>query len=121
MKRRDFLQCRSSGEQQIVNLSCQRLYMGYNDARSQPGNGAEMSSNDEDWWSGEPPLAVESKKVGQLFAELMEEIAAADVLVIEDREWLQDKDFSKQVMQILKEFHALGGEVRYSTKDRTEI
>jgi len=116
MNRRDFLSLRSSEGQQIVMLSCQRLYMGYNDARSQLGCArADQSCNDEDWWSGEPPLAVGSQPVEQLFAELKEEIVRADVLVLEDREWMQDEDFSYQVKQLLIQFRAHGGEVRYST------
>ena len=118
MKRRDFFRLRSSGHRQIMMLSCQHLYMGYNDARSQLGNvDSDLSSNDEDWWSGEPPLAVESLQVEQLFTELKEQIAQADVLILEHREWLQDDEFSRLVNELLSQFRADGGELRYSTKD----
>lgn len=123
MNRRDFLQFRSTGGQQIMLLSCQRLYIGYTDARSQPGSAAsdlsheDKSSGEQEWWNGEPPLAVEAPPVEQLFAELREEIIGADVLVLEDREWMQDGAFSRHVQQLLQQFRTHGGEVRYATRD----
>jgi hypothetical protein len=88
VKRRDFLRLRSNGGQTIMLLSCHRLYVHYNDARSE-----------------------------QLFGELRQEVEHADVLVLEDREWLQDDKFSIQVEQLLAACRAQGGEIRYSTKD----
>ena len=103
-------------------LSCQRLYMGYNNARSQLGNATtEPSSSDEEWRSGEPPLSVESQQVEQLFSELREEAVGADVLVLEDREWMQDSEFSEHVKRLLREFLAHGGEVRYSTNNSKKL
>ena len=117
MKRRDFLRFRSSGELQVINLSCEHLYIAYNDARSCFGNVAdELSSSDVDWWSGEPPLAVESQQVDQLFTGLGADLTGADVLILEDREWLQDQHFAIQVERLLSEFRAQGGEVRYATE-----
>jgi len=99
-------------------LSCQRLFVGYHDARNQMAYaGSSQSCSDEDWWSGEPPLAMEAQGVSQLFTELKEEIEQADVLVLEDREWMQDEDFSIQLKQLLDQFRAHGGEVRYSTRN----
>lgn len=118
MKRRDFLRLRSSGGQTIMMLSCHRLYVHYNDARSAMNNlGSEYCSDAEDWWSGEPPLSVETRPVEQLFGELRQEVEHADVLVLEDREWLQDDRFSSQVEQLLAACRAQGGEIRYSTKN----
>ena len=99
-------------------LSCQQLYVQYNAAHAAI-NTAEtgQSSHAEDWWGGEPPLSVESPLIDQLFGELRAKVEQADVLVLEDREWLQDDRFSNQIDQLLAACRARGGEIRYSTRD----
>ena len=121
MNRRQFFTMRSSGGQQIMTLSCQRLYMAYAGARNQPGTLAtDQSSNDGDWWSGEPPLEVAALPVKQLFGDLEKETARADVLVLTGREWMQEDDFSCFVAMLLEKFRIQGGEIRYSTCEQNE-
>lgn len=119
MNRRDFFTLRSSDGQQIMRLSCQRLYTKFSDARSWLARtgleSAEATAgDDENWWEGEPPLEVEALSEEQLFAELRKQVVLADVLVLENREWIQDEEFSRRIRELLDQFRAGGGEVRYS-------
>ena len=121
MKRRDFLTLRSKGGQQLIMLSCQRLYMTYNNTLSQPQHAAsELPANDEDWWTEEPPLSVASTAVERLFTDLARELEQADVLILEDREWLQEREFVKQVERLLAGFRARGGEIRYPIQESVQ-
>ncbi len=114
MKRRDFLRFRSSGGQRIVYLSCQRLYMNLCDVRT--GREAAVAAMDagteDEWWTGEPPAVVESGSVEQLWNDVAAEIEAADVLVLEAREWLQGNELSARLEQLLSTYRETGGEVR---------
>jgi len=116
MKRRDFLRFRSDGGQRIVVLSCQRLYMCYNDCRHMDSN-EEIPLDGSDWWSGEPPMAVESVSPQQLFADIAAEIATADVLVLDERDWMSDREFADHMNRLLTDWRAQGGELRYAMRN----
>lgn len=130
MKRRDFLHCRSSGGQRIVTLSCQQLFIQFTDSQSLPGDrltGSALSepdpvAQDAAWWSGEPPLAVTTPSVDELFVAIGNELQGADVLVLQEREWLRDTQFADRVKGLLARFRHQGGEVRYWTgKSETAV
>ena len=93
MNRRDFLTLRTRGEQRIVELSCERLYMRYADARSGVGRwdppppiGATQQA-----WEGEPPTQIRTPTTRDLFETLERELARADVLTVLDSERVQVK------------------------------
>lgn len=130
MKRRDFLHCRSSGGQRIVTLSCQQLFMQFTDSQSLTGDrlaGSALSepvltAQDAAWWSGEPPLAVTTPTADELFVAIGNELQGADVLVLQEREWLRDTQFADRVKGLLARFRHQGGEVRYWTgKSETAV
>lgn len=116
MNRRDFLRFQSAGSQQIATLSCERLYMCYADSSARHEGKTGQQPEDEDWWACEPPLQVGKLSVEQLFQEIGREIVDVDILVLKDREWLQDDEFGQHVEQLLGSFRARNREVRYSTK-----
>ncbi|MCB1671127.1 MAG: hypothetical protein R3F41_07260 [Gammaproteobacteria bacterium] len=121
MKRRDFLKLRSSGGQRIVTLSCERLYMAVADCRA--GAAAETACNDEGgaWWAAEPPRQVNQYSVAQLFDELGRELGDADVLVLEDRDWLQGDEFVHEVENLLAAVRRQRGEIRYAITDSGRV
>jgi hypothetical protein len=122
MKRRDFLRLQSAGSQQIATLSCERLFMCYADSSVRQEGRAGLLPEGEDWWACEPPRQVDRLSVEQLFHEIGQEIAGADVLVLKDREWLQDDEFGRHVEQLLGNFRAQNREIRYSTiNSRTAV
>jgi len=128
MNRRDFLCLRSEGGQRIVTLSCERLFMHYSNSfpvpepppqellGAMPGKlPAANSPAGEDWWAGEPPLEIAATTEEELFLNLGNDLADADVLVLQEREWLQGDRFSGRVKGLLARFRQQGGEVRYWT------
>ena len=87
MNRRDFLLLKTRGQERVLELSCERLYMRYTDAKSgalRPSGG----SGDPESWEGEPPLEMVTPTTDDLLRELDEELASADVLHVLDRDWL---------------------------------
>lgn len=131
MKRRDFLHCRSTGGQRIVTLSCQQLFMQFAHSQSlsgdrqtghAPSEPGRVMEEDAAWWSGEPPLAVTTPSADELFVAIGNELQGADVLVLQEREWLRDTQFADRVKGLLARFRHQGGEVRYWTgKSETAV
>ena len=62
MNRRDFLFFRTESNAQLAELSCENLYMHYQDLCSgfnqAPAEAGTL--NDTEWWAGEPPLQIGS-------------------------------------------------------------
>lgn len=96
-----------------MELSCERLYMRWADARSRAGNvgvtAGMMESSDS--WDGEPPTEIVTESAGKIWAELQYGLTASDVVVVTGREWLADRDFGREVESHLTVFRAGGGRV----------
>ncbi len=108
MDRRDFLLLRSRGTERVLDLSCERLYMQWADARS--GAGAlEDPAAPDDWMEGEPPTDIRTVSPAELFEELDRALVDADVLRVLDREWLSDAVFASEVTRRIATFEAGGG------------
>jgi hypothetical protein len=87
MRRRDFLLVKSPGEG-TVELSCERLYMRYVDARA---SGTEA----------------------ELFAWVELQLREAAELRLRDPEWLEEADLKRGLVQALAVFRARGGRVHW--------
>ena len=113
MNRRDFLRLTVKGKERTLELSCERLYMQWVDARS--GLGAKTSADDAERaaavWGGEPPLDVIVPTPEQLFAELEERLAGVQVLRVTGREWLASGAFRREVESRMEAFRRRGGRV----------
>ncbi len=75
MNRRDFLSLSTKDSKRIVELSCERLYMRYVDARAgigRPGQSQPVDTNARPW-EGEPPIENETPTTRELFAALERE------------------------------------------------
>jgi hypothetical protein len=106
MKRRDFLMFRTDGRTKTVELSCERLYMQYVDARRT----AEPDADDAAV-NGEPPARFERRSVRQLFDDLAHDLRDADLLRVTHAEWLAEEDFRREVTALVEVVRARGGRV----------
>ncbi|HJN43528.1 MAG: hypothetical protein QGI10_07120 [Vicinamibacterales bacterium] len=113
MKRRDLLLLRTAEHDRVVELSCERLFMRYNDARAIGGQlgGAEGAGDAP--WDGEPPTDIEERTCEELFQDLDRELRGADVLRVLDRNWLVGEELRQEVDALLAAFRARGGRVEF--------
>ncbi|HEY3120066.1 MAG TPA: hypothetical protein VGL15_05545 [Vicinamibacteria bacterium] len=87
MDRRQFLLARGRAAD-TVELSCERLYMRYLDARA-------------------------SGKEAELFAWVEDQLRDAAELRLRDTEWLEEADLKRGLVQALTGFRARGGRVHW--------
>ena len=117
MNRRDFLTLRTEGGKRIVDLSCERLYMRYVDARSGVGRvEPPLDDGDPGAWVAEPPALIETPPPRALFAALEGELADADELRVLDRAWLTGEEFGSEVLARLEAFERRGGHVEWNER-----
>jgi hypothetical protein len=109
MNRRDFLLFRTEGRTTTVELSCERLYMRYVDARRAPEPDAPDAIVD-----GEPPARFDRRSVRQLFDDIANDVRNADLLRITQTEWLSEEDFRREVMALVDGVRARNGRVEMS-------
>jgi hypothetical protein len=109
MNRRDFLKLRARGDERVLELSCERLYMRYVDALASTDLGGATEAGAG--WSGEPPTAIAVPTTVELFADLERRLTDADVLRVLGREWLAGGDFRREVEARIEAFRRQGGRV----------
>jgi hypothetical protein len=112
MDRRGFLLLGLRGQQRVLELSCERLYVRYVDARSAIGSAPQ--DEDASLWNGEPPTRIETESVADLFDQLERSLARADVLRVLDPEWLNAGDLRSRVDVRIEAFRRRGGRVERS-------
>ncbi len=113
MNRREFLRLTVRGQERVLELSCERLYMQWVDAQAGLGMG-DLPDFDELFvseWEGEPPLDVVTPSPEQLLAELDRRLSDAQVLRIMGKEWLTGDDFRREVESRIEAFRERGGRV----------
>lgn len=108
MNRRDFLLFRTEGHTKTVELSCERLYMRYVDARRMPEPDADAVVD------GEPPARFDRPSARQLFDDLAHDLREADLLRVTHTEWLAEEDFRREVTALVDAVRARGGRVEMS-------
>lgn len=137
MNRRDFLLLRTEGKKQVLELSCERFYMRFVDARSEAGRGdrrreeqrdgqlmqgdgcangqghGQWNVVDSQWWSGEPPTVIDKPTTRQFFQELERTLSTADAVRLRDPEWLVG-DLRRPIEALLDAFREQGGCVEYA-------
>ena len=120
MNRRDFLLLKTRGQERVLELSCERLYMRHTDAKSGALR-ASGGSGDPESWEGEPPLEMVTPTTDDLLRELDEELASADVLHVLDRDWLVAGAFRRPVEARIDAFRRRGGRVEYPASARRAV
>ena len=106
MNRRDFLLFRTDGRTKTVELSCERLYMRYVDARR-----TAEPDDDDAAVNGEPPARFDRRSVRQLFDDLARDLRDADLLRVTHTEWLAEEDFRREVTALVDVVRARGARV----------
>ena len=107
MNRRDFLLLKTEGRTRTVDVSCERLYMRYVDARRAP----EPEAADDEAVDGEPPARFDQSSVRQLFDDIADDLDDVDVLRFTQIEWLAEAGFRKEVTALADRVRARGGRV----------
>jgi len=108
MDRRAFLRFSVKGRRRELELSCERLYVRYVDARAAKGPLANVVDALPSW-EGEPPTAIETETVDDLFQDLERSLEGADVLRVLDRKWLGEGDLRREVEARVDAFRRRGG------------
>ena len=116
MNRRDFLLFRTEGSARVAVLSCERLFIHYQDlnARFQQGTAEAGTLNQADWWAGEPALHIDSLDPDSFFRSLLRDLESVERIRISDMEWLRQGEFRARVETLLAGFKARGGEVTFT-------
>ena len=115
MNRRQFLLFRTEGSQRLAELSCEKLFMHFQDLSSgvQQGREEQGTLADADWWAGEPALLINTIDQEEFFRAVLGDLQHADLLTVKDMEWLVQGDFRIRVETLLAAFKAGGGQVSY--------
>jgi len=119
LNRRDFLKCRVSAGRRILELSCEKLYMRYQDARSGAGR-LQISNHDDSTRHDEAARAIDLPKLEAIFTELERQLLEADELHLLEREWLAGGDFAREVGARIDAFAERGGRVELG-RDSAEL
>ena len=112
MKRRDLLLLRTEPAGRVAELSCERLYMQYQQTSLtmvRPGRADVLPTTE---LSEEEPSAVfDERTTRQLLGDVERELEEADVLRLVDTEWLAVDAFGRDVERVLASFRRRGGRV----------
>ena len=117
MDRRDFLFRWTRGRERVLELSCERLYMRWADARAGVGGSAAAAAADlpvRDGlqpWDGEPPTQVAVATTEEVLGALDKELVGVDVLRMIESDWLTDPDFGRALRSRVEAFRRRGGRV----------
>ncbi len=113
MKRRDFVLLRPGRENDVVELSCERLYMRWLDTRMIASDPDENFDPVED---GEPPAAFEGRSTEELLEDLDRALRGVHVLRVVDTRWLDwgGDELKLRFEKLLASFRARGGRVDFS-------
>ena len=110
---------KTEGPEQVDELSCEKLFMDFEDARSEINKGVEEAGTfaEADWWSGEPPLLIDNLDPEEYFRSVESELILADVVQVLDPQWLVQGEFQIRVDTLLAAIRARGKQVRYKLKE----
>lgn len=92
-----------------MELSCRTLYMHCVGARM---TGAQPAAEcGPDPWGHEPPAILAKRSASDLFEDIRETLAEADVLRLNDVSWMRDDDLRERLEALVHEFRSRGGRV----------
>ena len=114
LDRRAFLRLTVRGKERVLDLSCERLYVRWVNARAGVGSAAGASFADgaaAPPCDGEPLLDVVVPGIDDVLAELDGRLQGAHVLRVSGREWLADEGFRGAVESRIEAFRRRGGRV----------
>jgi hypothetical protein len=116
VNRRDFLMFRRQREIRVLDLSCERLYMAYLDAKTGAARMAHTVEAEDTLgcWTGEPPTVTRQQTCDELLRDLRTAVEGVDVVRIHGSEWLANEEFREDFKNLLAAVSARGGKVEYA-------
>ena len=116
MNRRDFLRLSSGEHGPVAELSCEKLFVHYQDlcAGFQQGKMEAGTADDAEWWEGEPSISITRTNPDIFFHSVLEAISQSEKLLVLESEWLSDGDFRVFMDTLFAAFRARGGEVEFA-------
>ena len=114
LSRRDFLRLRVSEGRRVLELSCERLYMRYSDARSGVAR-RQVSNHDDLFGLARSSRGFEIPDPQALFEELDRQLAQADELRVLEPDWLNGGAFGREVGARVEAFERRGGHVAFGS------
>ncbi len=124
MNRRDLLLLRTDRDGRVAELSCERLYMQYQQTRfttdrPKEGRTPDAASLWSDADDAEPPAVFTERTTRELFSAVDRELRDAEVLRVVGAEWLTVETFRRDVEDLIAVFRRRGGRVEYPRHART--
>ena len=124
MNRRDLLLLRTDRDGRVAELSCERLYMQYQQTRfttdrPEGGRTPDAASLWSDTDDDEPPAVFSERTTRELFSAVDRELRDAEVLRVVGAEWLAVEAFRRDVEDLIAAFRRRGGRVEYPGHART--
>lgn len=116
MNRRDFFLMKTEGSDQVLELSCETLYMRYLEIESADriGSSEEGQLAGVDWWSGEPPSERITSSSNKLFNDLDQQLSKVNKVRLLQVDWLIAGDFRTRVEALLFAHCERGGELEFA-------
>jgi hypothetical protein len=116
MNRRDFLSFRVTRQGEVLELSCQRLYM-----QCLAADAATCAAIDEEQdyqpWMGEPPAVLAKASAESLIDQLAEDLRRVDRLRVLESEWLGSTALGDRLAPVLAAFRSRGGRVELAGRE----
>ena len=99
MKRRDFLLMRTDDGERVAELSCEKLFMNYQDLNSgfQQSNEESGTLEDADWWAGEPSLSIHRADPETFFSSVFADLKGVSKVQVHDMEWLARESLGSEL------------------------
>lgn len=124
MNRRDLLLLRTDRDGRVAELSCEQLYMQYQQTRfmtdrPEEGRTPDAASLWADTDDDEPPAVFTERTTRELFSAVDRELRDAEVLRVVGAEWLAVEAFRRDVEDLIAAFRRRGGRVEYPDHART--
>ncbi|NNC65157.1 MAG: hypothetical protein HKN84_10255 [Gammaproteobacteria bacterium] len=114
LSRRDFLRMHVSRGKRMLELSCERLYMRYADARSNAAR-RQVSNHDDFVGGSRRSTGFEVPTPTDLFDEFERQLGEADELRVLEPDWLNEGEFGREVGARVETFEQRGGQVQYGS------
>jgi len=114
VSRRDFLTLHVSEGKHRLELSCETLYMRYQDACSGAGR-RQVSNHDDLPATDQAATGLQALTLEALFAELERQLGKADELRVLEPAWLKSGAFGTEVGARVEAFRKRGGQVTFGS------
>jgi hypothetical protein len=118
LDRRAFLRLATRGRERVLEVSCERLYVRWVDAR--PTESVTDLIGDSGWLEspGEPPSQVVAPTRDELLRQLDASLAGAHAVRLIEPEWLADANLRREVNARVARFREKGGRLARAGYDR---